>query len=470
MGYTWYASRTYSHCFLVLPLFLFLVWTRRRKLAHLTPEPDVMGLPVIALLAFAWLLANLGEARVAKEFALVGMLVALVWTLLGRRVIRAMAFPLAFLFFAVPFGLGLIGPLQDFTASFALRALTLSNVPAVLDGRTISLPAGVWTVAEACSGIRYLYSSLVVGTIYASLIYRSRLRKVLFVCASILVPIVANGARAYGIILLAYLSNNRLANGVDHVVYGGVFFVAVQIALFVVGLRWREDPLAEKFPARQRKWDGQQRVNDTRQFRRSVALVLAVVVLTSPVPLLAQYLWTRAVSSSPLLDSPASVSPPWERVAEHDLGWTPVLAHADSILSEAYRSANGHVDVYMGQYSGRSAMEFVQGYNRFENPQVWTLASEGFADATVDGHRVLVRRGRIQSNSTSRTVYTWYGVGGEFTASATRVKLLQGKARLLGKSPAAVVIMLGVDTQGASPADEVLQQFLGHTVFCTASE
>src|SRR6185437_6887551 len=101
-----------------------------------------------------------------------------------------------FLFFAVPFGEAVIGPLQDFTAHFAVIGLRLSRVPVILENRTIWVPSGPWVVAEACSGIRYLISSLVLGLVYVSLVYRSKRRRILFLLASVALPILANGFRA----------------------------------------------------------------------------------------------------------------------------------------------------------------------------------------------------------------------------------------------------------------------------------
>ena len=54
----------------------------------------------------------------------------------------------------------------------------------------------------------------------------------MFVAASILVPIVANWLRAYMIVMIGHLSNNKLAVGVDHIIYGWVFFGIVMLLLF----------------------------------------------------------------------------------------------------------------------------------------------------------------------------------------------------------------------------------------------
>src|SRR5579872_6632634 len=94
IGETWYSSRTFSHGFLIVPMFLYLVWVRRSRLAALCPKPDYWGLPLLLVLSGAWLAASLGDVRVAQQFALVAIINALVWTSLGTEVVRALWFPL----------------------------------------------------------------------------------------------------------------------------------------------------------------------------------------------------------------------------------------------------------------------------------------------------------------------------------------------------------------------------------------
>ena len=137
---------------------------------------------------------------------------------------RVLAFPLAFLFFAVPFGEIFVPTLIDWTADFTVAALRFSGVPVYREGNHFVIPTGRWSVVEACSGVRYLIASLMVGTLYAAIAYRSARRRACFIVAAILVPIVANWLRAYMIVMLGHLSNNRLATGVDHIIYGWMFF------------------------------------------------------------------------------------------------------------------------------------------------------------------------------------------------------------------------------------------------------
>ena len=57
---------------------------------------------------------------------------------------------------------------------------------------------------------------------------------------AIVVPVVANWLRAYMIVMLGHLSNNTIAVGVDHLVYGWVFFGIVIMLMFWIGARWAE--------------------------------------------------------------------------------------------------------------------------------------------------------------------------------------------------------------------------------------
>src|SRR5690606_22417596 len=87
----------------------------------------------------------------------------------------------------------------------------------------------------------YLIASITLGALYAYLTYRSWKRRLLFVIAAMIVPVFANGGRAYMIVMIAHLSDMKLALGVDHYIYGWVFFGLVMLLLFWIGSFWRED-------------------------------------------------------------------------------------------------------------------------------------------------------------------------------------------------------------------------------------
>jgi exosortase A len=237
----WYDSTAYSHCFFVIPIAAYLAWDRRHTLAGIPIEP----LPAAALLALplglAWLVAERLGIMEGRQLVAMTLVQVLFLTVLGWRMFRALAAPLLYLFFLVPFGAFATPKLQDFTANFIYAGLDFLQIPYSADGYLIQIPEGRFYVAEACAGLRFLIASIAFGTLYACLIYRSFLRRALFMVASIIIPIIANGFRALGIVVLGHLLGSAQAAATDHILYGWLFFSIVILLLILAGLPFRED-------------------------------------------------------------------------------------------------------------------------------------------------------------------------------------------------------------------------------------
>ncbi len=181
----WIESETFTHAFLVPPISLWLIWRIRKDLAAMVPAPCPWVLLGLLLAGFAWLLGELATVGVVSQFALMTMIVLAVPAVLGFSVARRMAFPLAFLYFAVPFGEFMLPKFMEWTANFTVFGLRLSGIPVYREGLHFVIPSGNWSVVEACSGVRYLIASLTVGTLFAYLNYRSLKRRLIFVGVSL---------------------------------------------------------------------------------------------------------------------------------------------------------------------------------------------------------------------------------------------------------------------------------------------
>ena len=185
------------------------------------------------------------------QFALVATLILAIISTLGISVSRQIAFPLAFLLLSVPIGDFMMPKLMEWTAWFTVLALRASGIPVYQEGLQFVIPSGNWSVVEACSGIRYIIASVTVGTLFAYLNYVTLRRRLIFIAISFIVPVIANWLRAYMIVMIGHLSGNKLAVGVDHLIYGWVFFGIVIMAMFAIGARWSENAPAD---SRKQKW------------------------------------------------------------------------------------------------------------------------------------------------------------------------------------------------------------------------
>jgi exosortase A len=163
----WWRSDTFAHGLVVLPIFAWLVWRARERVAGLQIQPTAwMALPVFGA-GVLWLVGDTASVAAAQHFAVFAMLVSAFVGVLGWRLSRVLLFPLLFLFFGVPIGEFLLPVLMKHTADFTVIALRATGVPVFQEGLHFVVPNGRWSVVEACSGLRYLVASLLVGALYA---------------------------------------------------------------------------------------------------------------------------------------------------------------------------------------------------------------------------------------------------------------------------------------------------------------
>jgi exosortase A len=423
---------------------------------------------VLLLLSFGWLLAHLAAIGVVQQFCVVAMAIVVIWGVLGTAVARAMLMPLAFLLFAVPFGEAFVPKLQDFSAWFAVKMLDLCGVPVLLEGRFISVPSGKWEVAEACSGIRYLTSSLAVGFLFAGLMYRTWIRRIGFFVASAVVPILANAVRVFGIVFLAYESGNRIAAGVDHIIYGWIFFTAVMALLLLVGGWWREksDQRTHATSASPSGANQKERSKAERQGSATPTVAFACCSLVAVVlaPVSAKFLWP-ATSQSPRFELIAPLaSLPIRSTSSELIKWKPESFLPTAELAQSYEIQGQPIELYIAYYAaGQPDAKLVSSTNTLFDRTLWSRTKEDNVETRVEGQRLRVHETFVRSWQRSLIVWSWYWVDGRYTSSDVLAKLLLVKARFL-RDPrgAAIIAIAAEDRPDQSPAVDILRQFLGH--------
>lgn len=461
----WSTSRTFGHAFFIFPITLFLFYRLRHRLAALQPKAAPWAFLPIAGLTLFWMVGELANLMVVKQLAFVGLWQSLFLLVLGWRVTRAAIFPLAYLILAVPFGSSIVPALQDVTAQMVVQMLRLTGMPVFLDGYYIQIPSGSFLVAEACSGVRYLMVCIAIGILAADLFFRSWPRRLIFVGLSLLVPIVANGVRAYGIVMLAHLSDYEIAVDVDHIVYGFVFLSVVTLTLLGLGalLRDRYDPLqAEPDTA------GSRQAAPSGAFGvpgQAFCGGLAIAVI-----LLAQG-WTATAKAPPeqlatFLHAPV-VEPPWEVVDGATPAWMPGFHGMDETLLQSYRNGDQQIDLHIAYYDyQREGAEAISDLNTFTTDRSrWkALNFRQFEVATENAaHPVnsLIMRNKEQTY----LVWYWYWIGGESTNSRFAGKLLEMKAIATnGERAAAVIAIAAKVSEDAEQTEKALGGFFRQAI------
>ena len=454
LAHLWWTSTTFGHCLFIAPVVAWLVWTRRREVAALTPGAWWPGLALVGAGGFGWLLGDAAGVALARQIGLVMMLQGAVVTLLGAQVARGLAFPLTYALFAVPFGDEIEPPLQQATVAMVMPLLHLFGVPATSDGVLIHAGRYYFEVAEACSGAKFVLAMIAYGVLVANVCFRSWRRRIVFLLVCLIVPILANGVRAFGTIYAAHLTSVEAATGFDHIVYGWLFFGLTMAAVMAIGWRWFDrapddpafDPVALPLPS-------SGRVDPAL----GAALVLTVVAAFPA--------WSHAIGGrvQPL---PADVAlpsvPGWHRAPlSADAPWQPHYPGADHILIGRYVNARGEavdlaIAVFAEQHEGEELAAFGTGVLREGDRWVRIADEPGLADGAMTR---IVATGADRS-PVERLVGTWYAVGGIVTGSDTRVKLATLRTHMLGGEPGAVALHLSVESAPGRDPRAAIGRFL----------
>jgi exosortase A len=457
---TWANTETYAHGFVVVPISAWLLWRMRERIRAMVPEPSWFAIPPFAAAGVVWLLGEFGTVNVVSQAAFVAMLVLTVPALLGWRIARTAVFPLAFLFFAVPVGDFLLPALMDGTADFTVAALRATGVPVYREGFLLVLPTGSWSIIEACSGIRYLIASVMVGTLFAYLTYRALWRRLAFVGVAIVVPIVANWLRAYMIVMLGHLSNNRIATGVDHLVYGWIFFGIVMVLMFWIGMSWAEKP-SVRVDARAARpaTSGAGRSTPARSW-----LVLpAILASTLAVPLL-HYTLTHDADRTAVVLRSVDV-PGWTRVDGPQAGYVPIYNAPDATLQQTFRRGDMVVGLFVAYYRNQTSQrKLVSAENTFarSTDRTWRSIAHGRGSETIADRVISVDTTRLRGIRDDRalTAWRWYWLDGVLTSNDIAAKALTAWMQLRGRSDDSAGIVVYAPDADPRAASEALRAFV----------
>lgn len=450
----WSRSETFTHAFLVPPIALWLAWRKRAELAATPTAPAPwLVLPMVAV-CFSWLMGHLAAVGVVTQFALVTLIVLSVPALFGWAAARVLAFPLGFLYFAVPFGEFTQPVMMEWTADFTVAALRATGVPVYREGLNFVIPSGYWSVVEACSGVRYLIASFMVGTLFAYLNYRSLRRRLIFMGVAILVPIIANWLRAYMIVMIGHLSGNQLAVGVDHLIYGWVFFGIVIGLMFFIGARWSEPDAPPSAGAA---------AGVRAPHRTGWGVAAAVVLLIGGTQAWAWRLDHGDPAATPALALPAPVAP-WQ-ASDAAMPWTPVFVNPSAETQAAYIGQAQPVWLMLAYFRDQDdERKLVTSVHSLagDPAQRWTVMAQ--RKVSPSGDLPAFRAADLQQRALldvtgGRQVRVWriYWTGSGWTASDVQAKVQQALGRLAGRPDDGAVLLLA--TPAGADADATLAEF-----------
>lgn len=469
----WNSSDTFAHGYIILPISLWLIWRRREQFSRIPARPYAPALLLLVLLGAAWLAGRMGGVQVVMQYAFVAMFPVAALALLGPRLAGAFAFPLLFLLFAVPFGEVFVQPLIHLTADFTVWAVQATGIPVLRHGTRFDLPTGSWSVVEACSGIRYLISSITLGSLYAYLTYTSTTRRAVFIGLSVVVPIVANGLRAYMIVMIGHFSSMEHATGVDHLVYGWLFFGLIMFIMFWIGSYWRQDeaPANDSANAARSRMQapaassaariGAPKTGHGGHGNRIAPMACAVIAIAAVWPAFATF--NDRANHNP---KPVELAVPtigWEQTGGFP-DWQVRYMEPDMRLARTFRAAGSErplrleVLYYRNQDKQKGLISSVNRLTGDKDP--FHVVSSNVRTETANGHAVPLRETVLLGPQQKLLVWQLTWIDGDYLTSNVAGKLRQAQARLRFRGDdGALVVLAAPYSDDPQAARATLQAF-----------
>lgn len=245
----WSYNEQYNYGWFVPFFALYLFWLRWEDAPPPAPVANKRAatigyLVALGVVTFLWPLrlievANPDWRPIGWTHALivVGATLIIIWQAGGRPWVRHFAFPVTFILVAVPWPSFIEEPiiqrLMPIIAGIAGETLSLSGIPAQLQGNLIRIGDGVVGVNEACSGVRSLQTSMMIGLLFGELKRLSVAGRTALVAGAIAVAFVANCGRAF---FLVWIAATRGVDQVDRYHNTAGYAIVVLVFLGCVGL------------------------------------------------------------------------------------------------------------------------------------------------------------------------------------------------------------------------------------------
>ncbi|WP_218310122.1 exosortase A [Alteromonas antoniana] len=428
----WWGNEIFNHGFFILPGVIYLIYLKRSALLAQPFETSWLSLFFIVPTVLLYVVGVAGDVQLFMHAATFALFPLLVWMLIGTRAALTIFFPLCFTLFSVPVGEQLIPYLQEIAADGSVWLLKLTGVPLFRSGLYIEIPQGRFLVAEACSGVSFFIASVVIGSLYSYLNFRSAKRRIIFVFISLIFPIVANVIRVYGIILIAYWTDMEYAAGADHLIYGWFFFALVILFLLGIGELMRESGV---------EWESAPQ-QPSSVWKVNLFPIVSVIAL-----LVASKVWVNTIRHVAPAHASASYSyyKAGESCESGEIALGPIFNNP-SETRKSFRLLNGGcmVTVYEAWFSGVDN-ELISDLNRPYDQQKWSLVSTSVQSVYSEGLNSNLPVYTVTTPNGKEAKYTlWYEIGEHVFSSKVDAKLYETMNALMGHREAGKLVIIAL--------------------------
>jgi EpsI family protein len=273
------------------------------------------------------------------------------------------------------------------------------------------------------------------------------------------VPIVANGLRAYMIVMIGHLSSMTLAVGFDHLIYGWLFFGLVMFLMFWVGSFWRE-------PINSHAAVNEQVISESQSAQVNIAQLLIAVATT----VLCIIFWPfysnfiDRASTNPVVPSLNGFHSAWKEVPILS-NWRSGFMPANAEFDHAYQGDGYTVGIALKYYRNQTHdSALISSSNQLvrNGDSLWRQISTAGHSELISDTQVNVLESTLQNGQGQNVlVWHWFWIDNRFTANSYMAKLLQAKEKFLMRGDdGAAIILYAAYSDKPDEARLAMRQFL----------
>jgi len=420
---------SYTHGYLVVALSVWLLWRDRHRLQAIPTTLTLAAAVPLAVASGLWIICVRAGIQTAHQFLLPIILWLAIYTVLGWRVAFASAFPVGYLYFAVPVWGAINGVLQDATVVAVDALLRITGVAAYVEGSFVHLAAGTFEIAGGCSGLHYFIVAFAISALYGEVHRDSLGARLRIVAVALVLALLTNWLRVYTIILAGYFTDmQHYLVRVDHSTYGWCVFAVMMVVFFVIVRRLpasaegQRQPASTDAAALPPKWP------------LAVTTALAAIAVGPLWSVLAPVSAATLPRDGELLPS----ATPWSGAsAGARSSWQPVFRGADAEQRGYYERGGMLIEGYAAAYASQTQRKELIGYAN----------SVVGADADIVTSTRIEPRGpaneRVVQDAEQKQFVLWYfyRIGSLQTRSTFVAQVAYGVKSLAG-SPMSTLVAL----------------------------
>jgi exosortase D (VPLPA-CTERM-specific) len=430
----WSASPEDSYGMLLPPVAGFLIWQQKDKLERIPFAGSWWGIAVIMLGGAALVLGQLGTVYTVVQYAFVLTLYGLILSFVGWTAFRLVVIPLGILMLMIPLPqfvlANLSTKLQLLSSQVGVFVMRLFGVSVFLEGNVIDLGGYKLQVAEACSGLRYLFPLITLGFLMAYFYKGAAWKRIVLFLSSVPITVLMNSIRIGVIGITVEHWGIEMAEGFLHDFQGWMVFMVSALLMLA------EIPLLNRLGHESGTWRqlfGVELPTPTprgapiRQRRAPASFIAAGVVLAGFI--VTTFLLPRPIEVFPsreaLVEFPMQLGEWRGHRAALEAVYSDALNLDDYVLADYAGPAGDPVNLYVAYYNSQRKGESVHSPRSCLPGGGWQMRDFGqrkVTNVSIDGRQLRVNRTLIEMGNNRQLVYYWFQQRGRVMTNEFAVK------------------------------------------------